>query len=120
MTDDDVCGLDIPEDAIRLDLSHNSIGDKGAIALARKLRDRKGMVIDVSYNRIGDEGAIELAKFVCEILGINGLALYTHAYHNHGSSVPAASAENAVLETERATAGPMIIVKKMKVYVKCE
>lgn len=48
--------------AIQLDLGYNSIGDKGAIALAQHLKDTNVTTLNLSFSDIGDKGAIALAK----------------------------------------------------------
>ena len=46
-----------------LDMSSNSIGDKGAKCLSESLHKKKNFRhLDLSRNNIGDEGAAELSK----------------------------------------------------------
>ena len=52
------------------DLSHNNIGDEGAIALSGAISGSQITVLDLSHNNIGDEGGITLANDLTESLEV--------------------------------------------------
>ena len=69
---------------VRLDLSRNAIGDKGAIALAEVLVFCKGLYhLDLSENGIGEVGAFDLADAIKT--GHSGLTTLIMAGNNVGT-----------------------------------
>ena len=70
----------------RLDLSNNSIGDDGAIALAEMLKVNKSLewLLLLSNNSIGDDGAIALAKMYNDSTSLVWLILFDNPIGDKG------------------------------------
>ncbi|GLE02982.1 hypothetical protein PINS_up011861 [Pythium insidiosum] len=69
-----------------LDISHNALGDEGAVEIARLLRGFPALTrLDLSFNEIGDDGAVALADALQANATLTALSLHSRIA---GSVVP--------------------------------